>query len=93
MFCRAPESFLPDRIKRRIYPQAGNFTNDDAILAALLYAGNIIACRIGQGNGSPVYSINPDPTALRIIDLDSKTLETFEDEVRELLRHEQERLW
>jgi putative nucleotidyltransferase with HDIG domain len=66
---------------------------NDAKLAALLYAGNILAYRIGQGNGYPVYSIHPDPAALRIIDLDSKTLETFEDEVRELLRREQERLW
>lgn len=67
--------------------------DDDAPLAAVLYAGNILAYRIGQGNGYPPYSINPDPAALSIINLDSKTLDSFEDEVRELLRREQERLW
>jgi putative nucleotidyltransferase with HDIG domain len=67
--------------------------HDSETLATLLYAGNILAYRIGQGNGYPVYSINPESSALAIINLDFRTLKTFEEEVHELFRREQERLW
>src|ERR1044071_7853701 len=60
--------------------------------SALVYAGNILAYRTGQGNGYPIHAGSPDPAILAVIGLDEEALWKFEDEVSEKVKHEQERL-
>jgi putative nucleotidyltransferase with HDIG domain len=66
---------------------------EHAVFTALLYAGNILAYRIGQGNGYPPYSVRPDPGALGLLNLRPEDLKGYEDEILELVQREQERLW
>jgi putative nucleotidyltransferase with HDIG domain len=61
-------------------------------LAALVYAGNILAYRIGQGAGYPRYAADPDEAVLELIGLDRDGLVHFEDETVEMLRREQLKL-
>jgi putative nucleotidyltransferase with HDIG domain len=65
---------------------------DHAQLAAIIYAGNILAYRIEEGNGCPGYVVNPDEDALASIDLRPTDLSGYEDEVRVMLQAERERL-
>jgi putative nucleotidyltransferase with HDIG domain len=60
--------------------------------AALIYAGNIIAYRIGQGNGYPPYAVSPDEATLALIGAEPVDLHGYEEEISEKLRREQERL-
>ena len=57
-----------------------------------MYAGNILAYRVGQGNGYPIHAGSPDPAILAIIGLEEEGLWKFEEEVSEKVRREQERL-
>ncbi|HEV8543969.1 MAG TPA: hypothetical protein VGR78_16380 [Verrucomicrobiae bacterium] len=60
-------------------------------LAALAYAGNILAYRIGLGYGFPQYAALPEPACLRLIDLTPDGLEEYENEVLHSFQREQER--
>jgi putative nucleotidyltransferase with HDIG domain len=61
-------------------------------LAAIIYAANILAYRIGEGNGYPSYMASPDENVLAAIQLSPADLAAYEDEVAEMLRRERERL-
>jgi putative nucleotidyltransferase with HDIG domain len=65
---------------------------EDGGLAALIYAGNILAYRINQGNGFPDYAVMPDETVLELIGIKADDLAGYEEEVSENLRREQEKL-
>jgi putative nucleotidyltransferase with HDIG domain len=61
-------------------------------LAALIYAGDVMAYRISQGNGFPSYAALPDKTALALIGVELQDLAGFEEEIVETLQREQARL-
>lgn len=63
-----------------------------ARLAATLYAANILAYRIGRGYGFPLYAADPDPAALRLLDLEVRQLQELQEDVRGHLDQEQARL-
>jgi putative nucleotidyltransferase with HDIG domain len=63
-----------------------------SVPAALVYAGNVVAYRIGQGNGYPPYAVSPDREVLALFGCDLDELAQFEDEILERLRREQEKL-
>jgi putative nucleotidyltransferase with HDIG domain len=67
-------------------------SKENGVLAALIYAGNVLAYRIGEGNGFPMYAALPDEDALGIIGLTPEDLPQYEEEISEMLRREQDRV-
>ena len=65
---------------------------ENRALAASIYAGDVMAYRISQGNGFPAYAALPDKTALALIRIEMADLAGFEEEIVEMLNREQERL-
>lgn len=63
-----------------------NATNDSERLAALIYAANILAYRIGCGDGCPSYALAPDEFALAIVGLNGDALWDYQDKILEILR-------
>jgi hypothetical protein len=61
---------------------------ENRALAALIYAGNVMAYRIDQGNGFPDYATMPDQTALAVVGLEKQDLCGFEEEIVEMLNRE-----
>lgn len=72
---------FPERLVAAIgaHHDASSVTGDAAPLAALLYAANILAYRVGEGNGFPVYMVNPDPAALALVSLQPEDLPALEE--------------
>jgi putative nucleotidyltransferase with HDIG domain len=62
-------------------------------LAALIYAGNIIAYRLKLGSGLPDYAVHPNPAWLEPISLQPDELAEYEHEVLTTYQREQQRLW
>jgi putative nucleotidyltransferase with HDIG domain len=62
-----------------------------ALPSALIYAGNVLAYRLGHGNGLPRYVVEPDAAIVGLIRLEPHELYRYEDEVEEMLRREQDR--
>ena len=60
--------------------------------AGLIYAGNILAYRIGEGNGYPTYVVHPDAAVCELIGLNVDDFGRYEEEVAVMLRRERERL-
>lgn len=85
---------FPDRIAAAVAAHHAPLeaADGDERLASLVYAGNILAYRLGEGNGYPVYAIEADAAALELINMRPETLRDYEEEVRVLLRRERERL-
>jgi putative nucleotidyltransferase with HDIG domain len=67
-------------------------STDHQSLAALVYVGNIVAYKVGVGNGSPPYVASPDRDALRFIGLARENLSDFNNEILERVQREQDRL-
>jgi putative nucleotidyltransferase with HDIG domain len=65
---------------------------ENRALAASIYAGDVMAYRISQGNGFPTYAALPDRTTLALIRVEMEDLAGFEEEIVEMLNREQERL-
>jgi putative nucleotidyltransferase with HDIG domain len=61
-------------------------------LAALVWAGNIVAYRLGVGNGYPAYVAAPDRDVLSMIGLQPENLGAYDKEILERLQREQDRL-
>jgi putative nucleotidyltransferase with HDIG domain len=61
-------------------------------VAALVYAGNVIAYKLGVGNGCPPYVTQPDRDILGMIGLTPQKLGDFDNEILERLQREQQRL-
>lgn len=61
-------------------------------LAVLVWVGNIVAYRLGVGNGYPPYVAEPDVEMLRVIGLEAGGWRDFEEEILMRLQTEQERL-
>ncbi len=85
---------FPDRIVAAVagHHTVGKVAEPIAPLAALLALGNVIAYRIGQGEGMPSYVLKPDPAALRVLNIEASNLRYYEADAAELFRQEQERL-
>lgn len=66
--------------------------HEQSQLAALVHVGNILAYRIGEGNGYPLYVVYPDQKAFELISLHPDDLASYEDEVRWMLLEERARL-
>lgn len=61
-------------------------------LASLIYAGNVIAYRLGLGSGFPEYAVHPDAAALAPIGITPSELPDYEQEVKTTYEREQQRL-
>jgi putative nucleotidyltransferase with HDIG domain len=61
-------------------------------LAALVCVGNIIAYKLGVGNGHPPYVSQPDRDILGMIGLKHETLSAYDEEILTRLKREQDRL-
>lgn len=61
-------------------------------LAALVCVGNIVAYKLGVGNGHPPYVAQPDRDILGMIGLKHETLATYDEEILTRLKREQDRL-
>jgi putative nucleotidyltransferase with HDIG domain len=61
-------------------------------LAALVCVGNILAYKLGVGNGHPPYVAQPDRDTLAMIGLKHETLSAYDDEILTRLQREQDRL-
>jgi putative nucleotidyltransferase with HDIG domain len=61
-------------------------------LAALVCVGNIIAYKLGVGNGYPPYAAQLDRDTLQIIGLKPENLGAYDDEILQRLQREQDRL-
>jgi putative nucleotidyltransferase with HDIG domain len=61
-------------------------------LAALIYAGNIIAYRLNLGSGNPDYVIHPDPDILGFLGLQVPELAEYQHEILTAFQREQQRL-
>jgi putative nucleotidyltransferase with HDIG domain len=64
----------------------------EARLASTLYLANILAYRIRRGYGFPLYAAQPDPAALRVLDLDAGELSSLQADVSAHFEQEQARL-
>ena len=62
-----------------------------ALIAPLIYTGNIFAYRLGHGNGFPRYVVERDAAIVDLIGLEPHKLYRYKDEVEEMLRREQDR--
>lgn len=84
---------IPDRMVSAAagHHRPANLSKENRPLAALVYAGDIMAYRIGQGNGFPEYAVSPDQAALALIGIQADDLSQFEAEIVELLNREQAR--
>jgi putative nucleotidyltransferase with HDIG domain len=60
--------------------------------AALVSVGNIIAYRLGAGNGAPPYVSEPDAETLATLGLNGDTLANFDGEICERFERERQRL-
>jgi len=67
-------------------------TKDHQILAALVCVGNIIAYKLGVGNGYPPYVANPDRDTLHLVGLTREKLSELDSEILQRLQVEQDRL-
>jgi putative nucleotidyltransferase with HDIG domain len=67
-------------------------SGDHQSLAALVCIGNVIAYKLGIGNGYPPYVAHPDHDALRLIGLTREKLSDFDNEILQRLQLEQDRL-
>jgi HD-like signal output (HDOD) protein len=85
---------IPERIVSAVtcHHWPAKVREENRALAALIYAGNLMAYRINQGNGVPGYVLSPDEAGLRVIGLQVKDFGAFEEEVLEMLIRERERL-
>jgi putative nucleotidyltransferase with HDIG domain len=85
---------FPDAIVAGVSRHHGAMQAGDknARFAALVYAGNILAYRIGEGNGFPIYAVHPDAGVCELIGLKVEDFGRYEEEVAVMLRRERERL-
>jgi putative nucleotidyltransferase with HDIG domain len=60
-------------------------------LSALIYVGNILAYRFGQGNGFPMYAVYPETAVLELIGVAPDDLESYEEEANSVFQREIER--
>ena len=60
--------------------------------AALISIGNVIAYKLGLGNGCPPYVARPDPDALKLLGLTPNKLTDHNEEILARVQREQERL-
>jgi putative nucleotidyltransferase with HDIG domain len=85
---------FPERIAAAVaghhHPQT--VAHENPTVAALVYAGNIIAYRLGVANGYPPYVAAPDRDALLMIGLRAENLGDYDEEILERLQREQDRL-
>jgi putative nucleotidyltransferase with HDIG domain len=61
-------------------------------IAVLVSVGNILAYRLGAGNGCPVYVSEPDAQMLETLGLSRDTLTNFDAEICERFERERQRL-
>ncbi|MDB6041412.1 MAG: putative signal transduction protein [Verrucomicrobiales bacterium] len=82
---------FPERIISAVamHHHPANAPRAHAPLAALIYAGDILAYRSGNGYGFPSFVIDPDPAFLELINLTPASLEATEEEVRLAIVREQ----
>lgn len=85
---------IPERMVSAVAGHHGpaKVREENRALAASIYAGDVMAYRINQGNGFPTDAAMPDKTALALIGIEQEDLAGFEDEIVEMLNREQARL-
>lgn len=85
---------FPEQISAAVAAHHSLYTvcEEQRRLAILVYLGNIVAYRLGVGNGYPPYVAEPDAEILRTIGLNAERLKDFEEEILTRLQAEQERL-
>lgn len=85
---------FPERIAAAVaghhHPQT--VAQENRMVAALVYAGNIIAYRLGVANGYPPYVAAPDRDMLLMLGLRAENLGDYDEEILERLQREQDRL-
>jgi putative nucleotidyltransferase with HDIG domain len=85
---------IPERMVAAVagHHSPAKVSSENRALAALVYVGNVMAYRIGQGNGFPIYAVTPNRAALELVGLEGQDLSQFEEEIVEMLNREQARL-
>lgn len=84
---------FPERLAAaiRAHHDPASLSDDSAELASVLYTANILAYRVGEGNGFPTYMITPDPAALAPLDLQPEDLPALEERFTIMLARERAR--